>query len=46
MPHQKSRFFIARKGVDLSLDVWPLRNALKPFLPEYMLAVGFIISLT
>ena len=32
LPHQKSRFFITSKGVDLSLDVWPLRKTLKPFL--------------
>ena len=43
-PQQKSRFFIENKGVGLSLDVLPLRNALKRALQNNILLVRFIIS--
>ena len=40
LPHQKSRFFIANKGVGLSLDVWHSRKAFKSLLyTVYMPAV-------
>ena len=38
----KSRFFIANKGVDLSLDVWPLRKVLKPFLQNICLLLDLL----
>ena len=41
-PHQKSRFFIGSKVVDLSLDVWPLRKALKPFLQNICLLLDLL----
>ena len=39
LPYWKSMFFIASKGVDLSLDI-----CLKTFIAEYVPDVGFIIS--
>ena len=46
LPHQKSKFFIGSKVVDLTLDIWPSRKSHKRFITEYIPNVRFIISLT
>ena len=40
--HIKSRFFIVSKGADLSLDVWPLIKAFKPFLQNICLLLDLL----
>ena len=42
-PYQKSRFFIASKGVvDLSLDIWPSRIALTNLLQNIYLTLDLV----
>ena len=41
-PHQKWRFFIATKGVDLSLDIWPSRKAFKGILQNTYLMLSLV----
>ena len=42
LPHQKSRFFIASRGVGLSLDVWPSRKALKRLFQNICLLLDLL----
>ena len=43
LPYQKSTFFIASKGVvDLSLDIWPSRTALKGWLQNTYLTLDLV----
>ena len=42
-PHQKSRLFIASKGVHLALRGWTHIKSLKMFITEYMLVVRYIL---
>ena len=42
LPHQKSKFFIASKGVGLTLDIWPLKKALKGLLQNIYLMLDLL----
>ena len=46
LPHQKSKFFIASKGLGLTLSRFNLKKSLKRVITEYIPNVRFIMSLS
>ena len=42
LSHQKSRFFLASKGVGLSLDIWLSRKALEGLLQNMIMMLDLL----